>query len=73
MRLESIGGGLQAVVHMPGVHLPRPALRTGQQQGGGIGPAAVAHRDGQGGRTGGERGHRLVYQGGSGRVDRGGA
>ena len=45
-----IGGGLQSVVDMHGLYLARPALGTGQQQGGGIGPAAERYRQGQRGR-----------------------
>ena len=55
--LEVVGRRLQAVVHMPGLHLPRPARRAGQQQRGGIGAAAQGHRQRQRGRLGREGVH----------------
>ena len=48
MALKVIGCGLQAMVDMPGLHLPRPALGTRQQLGAGVGPAAERHGQRQG-------------------------
>ena len=47
MALEVVGRRLQAVVHMPGLHLPRPARGAGQQQRAGVGAAAQRHRQRQ--------------------------
>ena len=44
---ESIGRSLQTVVHVDGLHLAGPTLGTSEQQRGGIGAAAQAHRQRQ--------------------------
>jgi hypothetical protein len=43
MLLEIIGCSLQPMVHMEGMHLPRPPLSAGQQQSGRVSPAAEGH------------------------------
>jgi hypothetical protein len=40
---KGVGTGLQAVVHMQGLHAPRPQRMGRQQQGRGIGPATEGH------------------------------
>ena len=60
MFLEGIRRVLQAMVHMDGVHLPGPALRGREQEDGGIGAAAVGHRERQRQLQPGERFGRRV-------------
>ena len=50
MGFKSIRRSLQAVVHMDGIDLPGPALRTCMQQCRGVCTAAVGHSHRQGGR-----------------------
>ena len=50
MRIKAIRCGLQTMVHMNGVHLPRPALHTRMQQRGGVCATTVGHGHRQGGR-----------------------
>jgi hypothetical protein len=45
MQLKIVCGGLQAVMNMNSLYLPRPFFRTGQQQGGGV--SAATERNGQ--------------------------
>ena len=69
---EAVGRRLQSVVDVKGLHMPRPAARTGQQQRGGIGPAAECHGQRQARCAGRKRIHGLLQVVGVQAVQRGG-
>ena len=49
MTLEVVGGGLQAMVNVKGLHLARGDVTGQPQQSGGIGAATEGNRQGMGG------------------------